>query len=84
MVNGDANNEGEVNMLSERAMRAQLALDFYKGSFVNADSDAQSDEEWLIDLMADIIHLASERGLDADSSIVRATNHFRSETSLAA
>lgn len=68
-------------MLSERATRAQLALDAYVGSAA-VDSIAQAQDEWLEDILADILHLASERGVDAYETVALAVEHYGSEQSL--
>lgn len=66
-------------MLSTRAERAQRALAAYRNQVSSNDPDCQSDEEWLIDLVADLMHLASELGLNADDAVKLGRHHFVSE-----
>ena len=66
-------------MLSKRAERAQHVLAAYRIEISPENPDIQSQEEWLIDLVADLMHLASETGLDADYTLERGRHHFRSE-----
>ena len=66
-------------MLSTRAERAQHALAAYRNQISPEDPDCQSDEEWLIDVVADLMHLASELGLNADDTLKLGRHHFSAE-----
>lgn len=66
-------------MLSARAERAQHALAAYRNQVSPKDSNCQSDEEWLIDVVADLMHLASELGLNADDTLKHGRHHFNAE-----
>jgi hypothetical protein len=70
---------GELAMLSTRAGRAQQALAAYRNQISPKDPDCQSDEELLIDMVADLMHLASELGLDADDTLKLGRPHFNAE-----
>lgn len=66
-------------MLSTRAERAQHAIAAYRNQISPKDPGSQSDQEWLIDLVADLMHLASELGLNADGTLNLGRHHFQAE-----
>lgn len=66
-------------MLTRRAERAQIALKAYVDATTLDPFDCQSHEEWLIDAMTDLMHLAAETGLNPRGVMALARSHFVSE-----
>jgi hypothetical protein len=59
----------------DRAKQARKTLDYFL-SIVPNDDDV---ETLAIDLLADILHLLEQEGVDSDRVLASAENHFRAE-----
>jgi len=59
----------------DRAKQARMTLDYFL-SIVPNDDDV---ETLAIDLLADILHLLEQEGVDSGRVLASAENHFRAE-----
>jgi len=62
----------------ERAMDALEALDAWKGT--KGDLNGQTDEENITDMVADLLHYATHKGVEVEYVLRNAKMHFESET----
>ena len=59
----------------DRAKQARMTLDYFLSIFPN-DDDV---ETLAIDLLADILHLLEQEGVDSERVLSSAESHFRAE-----
>lgn len=60
-----------------RQWRAYDALEYYKHGLLEEDGSVCEDD--FTDILTDLRHLAGATGVDFDSVVIRATNHYVEE-----